>query len=142
MSRKGAGRVIAAWTQSGTLAGLAIGGGFGALVGLFFGLAGGLIGLLIGLLFGLVVGALVGLFAGLAVGLLDGLLLALLRPARRHAPLAAVICTELILLPAQTLLVLQSAVFLPVVAVPSVASFCVAAELGRRLPPGGGQPPA
>jgi hypothetical protein len=50
--------------------------------------------------------------------------------------------TELILLPVQTLLVLQSAVFLPVVALPSVASVCVAAELGRRLPPGGGQPSA
>jgi hypothetical protein len=136
VTRKSTGQVVGAWVQSGMVAGLAIGGGYGTLVGLSFGL--------IGLVFGLFIGALVGPFAGAAVGLFDGLLLAWLRPARGHAPLAAALCTELILAPVQAWLwlLLHAAVALSLVGVPSVAGLGVAAELGRRLPPGGGQPPA
>lgn len=135
-TRKSTGQVVGAWVQSGMVAGLAIGGGYGTLVGLSFGL--------VGLVFGLFIGALVGPFAGAAVGLFDGLLLAWLRPARGHAPLAAALCTELILAPVQAWLwlLLHAAVALSLVGVPSMAGLGVAAELGRRLPPGGGQPPA
>jgi hypothetical protein len=138
-----AGRVIEAWTSAGMLAGVAIGGGYGALVGGGLGTLVGLEGFVILLGIGLVAGAVIGLFPGYVVGFLDGLLLAWLRPAHRHAPLVAAACTELILLPVQAWLwfVIRS-VYVFVVAVPSVAGLCVAARLGWRLPPGGGQPPA
>jgi len=134
--RKSTGQVVGAWVQSGMVAGLAIGGGYGALVGLVAGP--------IGFVAGLFIGALVGPFPGAVVGLFDGLLLAWLRPARGHAPLAAALCTELILAPVQAWLwlLLHSSIALLVVGVPSAASVWVATELGRRLPPGGGQPPA
>jgi hypothetical protein len=114
------------------VAGLAIGGGYGALVGLIAGP--------VGAGFGLLIGAVTGLCPGLVVGLLNGLLLAWLRPAPGHAPLAAAVCIELILLPVQVWLwlVIHSLAYLPLVAVPSAVSLGVAAHLGRRLPPGAG----
>ena len=134
-TRSSAGEVVARWTVSGMVSGLAIGGGYGTLAGL---VVGGPIGLGLGLL----IGAVTGLCAGLAVGLLDGLLLAWLRPAPGYAPLAAAVCTELILLPVQVWLWLVfhpvAYLYLPAVGGPSAVSLGVAAQLGRRLPPGAG----
>jgi hypothetical protein len=119
------GRIFTAWVRAGLVAGTLIGGAYGtALVPVF----------------GTIVGAFIGLIAGLAVGTINGLRLAWLRPAPGHAPLAAAVVTELILLPVQVWLwtAIHAVAFLPVVAVPSVVSVGVAAVLGRRLPPGAG----
>ena len=120
-----AGRIITAWMKSGLVAGAAIGGAYGtALVPVL----------------GTIIGAFIGVIAGLAVGVIDGLLLAWFRPPPGHAPLAAAVATELILLPVQVWLwfVIHTVAFLPLAAAPSAVSIGVAAVLGRRLPPGAG----
>ncbi|MGH3258231.1 MAG: hypothetical protein ACRDOU_23040 [Streptosporangiaceae bacterium] len=116
-------QIIAKWTASGLVAGMAIGGAYGtALVPIL----------------GTVFGVAIGLIGGLVVGFLDGVLLAWIRPSPADAPLVAEAATELILLPLQIWLwfVIHSAAFLPLVVAPSVVTVGVAAALGRRLPPG------